>query len=215
MFSEILSVVANLVISIIKKGGYIGVFFLMALESCNIPIPSEVIMPFSGFLVTQKTFNLLILAIVGGLGNLFGSIISYLIAFKFKYKLKQFLIKSKFFYHDYLSAEKFFLKHGVKSIFWGRLLPIIRTFISFPAGIFGVRIKKFISYTFIGSFFWSYFLAYLGFYLGERWDVLGQYFHKFDYLIFSLFIFGGIYYIIRKIREIKKYKESPKDNVNL
>lgn len=215
MFGEILSAVAIFVLKIIKKGGYVGVFILMALESCNIPIPSEVIMPFSGFLATQKIFNLSILAFIGGLGNLFGSLISYAIAFKLKDNLKKFFVKSRFFYHDYLSAERFFLKHGTKSIFWGRLLPIIRTFISFPAGIFKVQIKKFIIYTFIGAFFWSYFLAYLGYYLGERWDVLGQYFHKFDYLIVLLFVFSGIYYIIKKIKEIKKYKESAKNNTNL
>lgn len=214
MFNDILSTVAIFVLNIIKKGGYIGVFILMTLESFNIPIPSEIVLPFSGFLVTQKTFSLLILAIIGGLGNLFGSLISYAIAYQLKDKLKNFFIKSKIFYHDYLAAENFFIKHGTKSIFLGRLLPIIRTFISFPAGIFGVKIKRFIIYTFIGSFFWSYFLAYLGYYLGERWNILGQYFHKFDYLIIAIFVFIGFYYIIKKIKVIKKYKESYK-NTNL
>lgn len=204
MLSKILSLIAAFILGFIKKGGYVGIFLLMALESCNIPIPSEIIMPFSGFLATQKVFNLFMLALIGGLGNLFGSLISYLIAFKLKDKIKNFFIRSKFFSHDYLTAEKFFVKYGVKSIFIGRLLPIIRTFISFPAGSFAVNLKKFIFYTFIGAFFWSYFLAYLGYYLGEHWDILGQYFQKFDYLIIGLFVLFVFYYIIRKVKEIKK-----------
>jgi len=208
MLETFFSAIANFILKVISRSGYLGVFFLMVLESCNIPVPSEITMPFAGFLVNQKIFSLLILALIGALGNLFGSLISYFIALKLKNDLKNFLAKSKIFYPDYLSAEKFFIKYGDKSVFLARLLPIVRTFISFPAGIFGVKLNKFIIYTFIGSFGWSYFLAQVGYYLGERWTILSVYFRDFDYLIVAVFITGIIYYIIKKVREIKTYQRS-------
>ena len=95
MIETIFSAIANFILDFISQTGYLGVFILMALESCNIPIPSEVIMPFSGFLANQGEFNLSILAIVGALGNLVGSLISYGIAFKIGSGVKKFFLKSK------------------------------------------------------------------------------------------------------------------------
>lgn len=203
MIESIFSAVANFVLNLISQMGYWGVFGLMALESCNIPIPSEVIMPFSGFLAYQGRFNLHWLALIGALGNLFGSLISYGIAFKLGNKIKQFFLKSKIFASDYLKAESFFQKYGVRSALIARVLPIIRTFISFPAGVFKVSLGRFSVYTFFGSLIWSYLLAYLGFYLGERWNVVENYFHRFDYLIVIVIVALVCYYIYRKVKELK------------
>jgi len=105
MIEVIFSAIANFILNLISQMGYAGVFILMALESCNIPIPSEIIMPFSGFLVSQGRFNLYWLALIGSLGNLVGSLVSYGIAFKLGNKVKEFFLKSKFFATDYLKAE--------------------------------------------------------------------------------------------------------------
>ena len=203
MIAKIFATIALFVLGLIEKIGYLGVFFLMALESANIPIPSEIIMPFSGFLVGQGHFNLFILIVVGALGNLFGSLISYAIALVVGKPLIGYLKRVPFFSDDYEKAEKFFSRHGSASVFWGRMLPIIRTFISFPAGIFKIPVWKFSFLTFSGSFLWSGFMALVGFYLGENWAVLEGYFRTFDYLIAIIIVIALGLYIYHKIKSRK------------
>lgn len=176
---RIVETVTLFVLHTIDAWGYIGVFTLMALESANIPIPSEIIMPFSGFLAGTGAFVFWTVVLVGALGNLVGSWISYWAAIKLNSRIK----KNK----DFLRAERWFERFGELSVFLARLLPVMRTFISFPAGMFRVNLFRFSIYTFVGSFIWSAFLAYLGFYLGENWDVLSPYFRRFDYLIVGAF----------------------------
>lgn len=206
MISNIISVISVFVLGLISKIGYVGVFLLMALESANIPIPSEIIMPFSGFLAGQGQFNLYLLILVGALGNLFGSLISYGLAVLIGKPIISFLDKIPLFAGDYERAERFFHKYGNASVFWGRMLPIIRTFISFPAGIFKLPIWKFSFYTFIGSLIWSGLLAFVGFYLGAEWQVLQEYFHKFDYVIAILILALIIWYVVKKIKHLRKSK---------
>lgn len=203
MIAKIFATIVLFILGLIEKIGYLGVFFLMALESANIPIPSEMIMPFSGFLVSQGHFNLFLLILVGALGNLFGSLISYAIALAVGKPLVGYLKKVPFFNDDYEKAEKFFSRHGSASVFWGRMLPIIRTFISFPAGIFKIPVWKFSFLTFSGSFLWSGFMALVGFYLGENWGILGDYFRKFDYLVAIIIVAALGYYIYNKIKSRK------------
>jgi membrane protein DedA with SNARE-associated domain len=203
MISKIISILSLWVLGVISKIGYLGVFGLMFLESANIPIPSEVTMPFAGFLVSSGRFNLWLLILVGALGNLFGSWLSYCIAYLIGEPLSRFFKKSRFFSDDYEKAERFFQKYGLVSVFWSRLLPVVRTFISFPAGIFKVSFWKFSYLTFIGSLIWSGILTWVGFYLGDNWSVLGGYFHKFDYVIVILGIILVGYYIYSKIRKPK------------
>jgi len=203
MISKIISVLSLFVLGVINKIGYVGVFLLMTLESANIPIPSEVTMPFAGFLVSSGRFNLWILILIGALGNLFGSWFSYYIAYLVGQPLARFFKNSNFFRDDYEKAERFFQKYGFASVFWSRLLPIIRTFISFPAGVFRMSFWKFSYLTFIGSLIWTGILTWLGFYLGSNWNVLGGYFHKFDYVIVIIGIILVGYYIYSKIRKPK------------
>jgi membrane protein DedA with SNARE-associated domain len=200
MISKIISVLSLFILGVINKIGYVGVFLLMALESANIPIPSEVTMPFAGFLVSSGRFNIWILILIGALGNLFGSWISYYIAYLIGQPLAGYFKNSKFFGDDYEKAERFFQKYGLISVFWSRMLPVVRTFISFPAGVFRVSFWKFSYLTFIGSLIWSGVLTWVGFYLGDNWDVLGGYFHKFDYVIVILGIILVGYYIYHKIK---------------
>jgi len=189
VISEILSWFASLIISAISATGYLGVTILMALESACLPIPSEIIMPFSGFLV-------------GAVGNLIGSIIAYLVGF---YGGRPLIKKyGKYFFISEYNLEKadhWFFKYGQTAVFFSRLLPVVRTFISLPAGISRMDFKKFCFYTFIGSLPWSFFLTYAGLIMGENWEGLKIYFHKFDLVIGILIILGIIWWIRRHLSQ--------------
>lgn len=197
----ILSALSHFVINTISSMGYLGIVLLMGIESANIPLPSEVIMPFSGFLVYEGRFSLWGISLAGGLGCMLGSWLSYWVGAKGGRPLiekwgKYILIS----HHDLDIADRWFKRWGMAAAFFGRLLPVIRTFISFPAGISKVNFWKFSIYTFVGSVIWSYFLGWIGFKLGENWDSLKDYFHKFDYLIVGIILVGLIWYIWRHIK---------------
>lgn len=201
MLESILSWLASLIINTISSTGYFGVFFLMVLESACIPIPSEIIMPFAGFLVWQGQFLLWKVVLWGAIGNLIGSIIAYAVGFYGGRPLiekygKYIFISSR----DLELADKWFSRHGQKAVFFSRLLPAIRTFISLPAGIARMNFKKFCFYTFLGALPWSYFLAYAGLVMGENWQDLKIYFEKFDYIIVTVIVIGIIWWIWRHIR---------------
>ncbi len=186
MISIVLETISSFILTIIGGIGYFGIFLLMFFQSLNIPIPSEIIMPFAGFLVQKEVFNFWLVVFAGAFGNLIGALISYQLAFllvknglREKYKILKFLISD----HNLKTAEKWFQKYGAFSIFLGRLTPILSTFISFPAGLAKMNLKIFSILTFIGSFIWCAFLTRLGFIFGENWQILQVYFRKFDYAI--------------------------------
>lgn len=187
MLEAILETLSLFVLNTIEAWGSAGVFVLMALESANIPIPSEIIMPFSGFLVSRGVFNFWGIILVGALGNLAGSLVSYYAAVP--------LTKYLRYKREFIAAEKWYERFGEWSIFIGRLLPIIRTFISFPAGMFKVNVWRFSILTFAGSFLWVWLLTYIGFFLGENWDIIGPYFRKFDFVIVGVVIIGFLWWI--------------------
>lgn len=197
----ILGWLSSTIINIIETSGYIGIFIIMALESANIPVPSEIIMPFSGYLVFVGKFNLWWVVFWGAFGNLAGSILSYYLGFwggrPLLEKYGKFLLITK---HDLDLADKWFQKYGTLTIFASRVLPVVRTFISFPAGTAKMNIAKFSLYTFGGSFLWSYFLAYVGVIMGENWTNLEGYFKKFDWLIIILVVTGGIWWVWRHVK---------------
>lgn len=204
---SILAWLSSVVIQIIESTGYAGIFILMALESANIPVPSEVIMPFSGYLVFMGKFNLFWIVFWGAFGNLAGSLVSYYLGF---YGGRRFIEKyGKFLFvtmHDLDLADRWFKKYGTLTIFATRVLPIVRTFISFPAGIARMNIWKFSIYTFAGAFIWSYFLAYTGVIMGENWTSLKIYFRKFDWIIILGVIILGGWWIYRHVKNNKHIK---------
>lgn len=190
---------SNLVTEIIKDLGYPGVFFLMTLESVNIPIPSEVVMPFSGFLALQGTFNFWAVAAAGTLGNVAGSLLSYylaewILAIREKSRFLHLLLSEK----HIEKTNEWFRKYGALSIFFGRVVPVVRTFISLPAGIGKMNVAKFTSLTLVGSLIWSVFLTYVGFFLGSNWDAIGTYFRKADYAILGIAVLAVLYFVFRK-----------------
>lgn len=203
----ILELAASFVIQVIQATGYGGIAFLMALESMNIPIPSEIIMPFAGFLAFDEKLNLIWVILWGTFGNLIGSLASYYLGFfggrPFLARYgKFFLLKSS----DVEFSEQFFKKYGNFAILLSRVLPLVRTFISFPAGIARMNIWKFSIYTLAGSFFWSIILAYGGFVAGANWKILESYFQKFDWLILTLVIILAIWWIGRHFLQSKNSK---------
>jgi len=185
-------------ISSIDKLGEFGVFLLMVLESANIPIPSEVIMPFAGFLAASGRFNFWLIVFVGAFGNLVGSWVSYFVALKLDRRFKK--IREG---RDFKTAERWFKRFGEASIFWGRFIPVVRTFISFPAGVFKMNFWKFSVLTFFGSLIWTWLMTYIGFFLGERWDILGPYFKQFDLVIAGILGIGFVWWLWHHFRRSK------------
>ena len=193
--TKILEVLSAFIIAVISSSGYLGIIILMAIESACIPIPSEVIMPFSGYLVSTGRFTLLGVSLAGAFGCVVGSIVAYYVGMYGGRPLaekygKYFLIRKK----DLDLADRLFLKYGEIIILASRMLPMIRTFIAFPAGVARMNFAKFCVYTFIGSFPWCLGLAYIGLKLGEHWDGIKKYFHNIDLLIgFGILVLIGIY----------------------
>lgn len=206
MVHAILIAVSSFIINTISVLGYGGIVFLMAIESACIPLPSEVIMPFSGFLVFDGRFNLWLIALAGAIGCVIGSIIAYWVGMyggrPLIEKYGKYILIS---HHDLDLADRWFKKHGDVAIFFSRLLPVVRTYISFPAGIARMKFWHFIAYTFVGSYIWSLGLGYVGLKLGENWENLKNYFRGADYIIAALIIIGIVWWIWRHLKNRKKY----------
>jgi membrane protein DedA with SNARE-associated domain len=204
-----LETLASWIINIISSTGYAGIFALMAIESALIPLPSEVTMPFSGSLVALGKFELIWVAVAGALGNLVGSLLAYALGFWGQENVVRLVIRKYGKYlliseHEFERAEKWFRKYGEIIVFSSRLMPVVRTFISLPAGIAKMNLGKFIVYTTIGSFLWSLFLAYIGMVLGQNWKILETYFRRFDILIGAVLILIIAFYFFHRYRQIKK-----------
>lgn len=184
----------------------------MTLESALIPIPSEVTMPFSGFLASTNVLSVWSIILVGTIANLAGSLIAYYIGYFLEETVLLKLIKKygKFILvteHEYDKANGWFKKYGDKIIFISRLLPGIRTIISLPAGMFEMDIKKFIIYTTIGCFIWSTLLTYTGFYLGENWQSLEGVYRKFEIVIVVALVVAVVWYIEKHLKVSKLFKK--------
>ena len=209
MITKILEFLASIIIQIIGFIGYPGVFLLMTVESCGILMPSEVIMPFSGFQVALGKMNFWIIVLMGGFGNLAGSALAYWIGMKggrpLAEKYGKYILISK---HDLDIADRWFTKYGDLTAFFGRVLPIIRTFISFPAGIAKMNFMKFCIYTFIGSLIWSAFLGGLGVKLGENWNLIREKLHNFDMAIAVIIVLGVAWYVWRHVKILRAERKN-------
>jgi membrane protein DedA with SNARE-associated domain len=201
MISQILSVITNFIIHIISMLGYPGVGLLMAIQTIAIPMPSEVIIPFAGSLAAVGRFTLFGIALTGGIGSSIGASVAYFIGYKggrpLVEKYGRYILISR---RDLELADNFFARHGTKAAFFGMLLPVVRSFISFPAGISRVRFWKFAVYVFSGSFIWSLVLGYFGMKLGENWLALRDKLKGFDVAIVVLIVLGIIFWVYRHFR---------------
>ncbi len=184
MAEKIITRLGVFVIAVISSTGYLGILLLMAIESACIPLPSEVIMPFAGYLVYTGRFNLLLVATVGALGCNLGSAVAYAIGYYGGRPLVErygsYILLSR---NELDLADRFFTRYGNATVFLSRLLPVVRTFIALPAGVARMPQLRFHLYTFLGSWPWCLGLAYLGMKAGENWRYLGKYFHEFDKVI--------------------------------
>jgi membrane protein DedA with SNARE-associated domain len=205
MIEKIITILAGFIIGTISRLGYGGVVLLMAIESACIPLPSEIIMPFSGYLVSTGEMNLWLVGLAGAVGCMLGSIAAYYAGAwggrPFIEKYGKYILIS---HHDLDLADRWFQRHGDITIFVGRLLPVIRTFIAFPAGVARMNLWRFNLYTFVGSYIWSLVLAWIGMKLGEHWNTLGVYFHRFDAAIGVILLIAVVWYVRRHLQHMKR-----------
>jgi membrane protein DedA with SNARE-associated domain len=198
MLEAILQPLIDWVTVTIGDHGLFAVFGLMLLESMGILIPSEAISPFAGYLVSRGQMGFFGAVAAGVLGNLVGSWVAYFIGLWGGRELW-------FHYGRYVGvrahhlkvAEKWFDKYGEFTVFISRCLPVVRTFISFPAGTARMNFAKFTFYTFVGCVPWVFALTYLGYYLGENWDEVGDFLHYLDYAVALAVLAGGVYLFLR------------------
>jgi membrane protein DedA with SNARE-associated domain len=199
VLERIIGYLAGFIIAVISAGGYLGVALLMAIESACIPLPSEVVMPFAGYLVYVGRFDLFAAATAGAIGCNLGSTVAYYVAvYGGRPVIERWgryaLIRTS----DLDRAERLFDRYGSAMVFVGRLLPVVRTFIAFPAGLARMRMLPFQIYTFIGSWIWCFALTYVGFVLGDRWNSDPQFrriYHALDLVIVAVILIGACWFL--------------------
>ena len=208
MIARIIEILSAIIVAVISTLGYSGIVLLMAIESACIPLPSEIIMPFAGYLVSTGQMNIWFVALAGAIGCVLGSLVAYWVGMKggrpLIEKYGRYVLVSK---HDLDLADRWFSKYGEVIIFTSRLLPAIRTFIAFPAGVARMDLKRFVIYTFAGSLPWCLGLAYVGQLLGEKWnkdDTLKTWFHRFDFLIGIAAVILIAWWIWRHLGHLRK-----------
>jgi membrane protein DedA with SNARE-associated domain len=189
-----------LLIGAIASGGYASVVLLMAIQSACIPIPSEVIMPLAGFALAHTQLQLIILATVASLASNLGSIPAYWVGAKggrpMVERYGSMMLLSR---RDLDLVDHFFAKYGSITVLAGRMLPIVRTFIAFPAGIAKMNQLRFHIYTFIGSWPWCYALAYIGMKLGATWNTNPRFkeiFHRFHIGVEAVIVIGFLWFVV-------------------
>ena len=186
-------------ISVISALGYVGVVVLMLFESTALPLPSELVMPFVGFLISQGRFTWLVV-LVATLGSLAGSLLSYAIGRYGGVPLlrrygKYVLLNEE----DLQNTQRWFARRGEVTIFFARFVPVVRHLISIPAGVGKMNLKRFCLYTVVGALLWNSFLAGLGYLLGQHWDAVRQYTEPVSILVLILLIAGVTWFVYRHV----------------
>ncbi len=199
-----ITIVATWITATIAAGGYAGIAALMAVESACIPLPSEIIMPFAGYLASTGRFSLWGVAMAGALGCNIGSTVAYWVGSSggrhFVERWGRWVLLDR---EDLSRAERFFARFGTPAVLIARLLPVVRTFIALPAGMAWMRQLPFQLYTFVGSLIWCYVLAYIGRALGQHWNTdprLRAVLHRFD-IVVVIFVFAVVsWFVWHKLR---------------
>ena len=189
--------VVEFLISLVEQGSYPLVFILMTLESALIPIPSEIVMPFSGFLVSRGSMNFWLAVISGVLGNLTGSIITYYLGMKigWEWLLRMKVISKVIGESEIKRAESLLRKRGSEAVFIGRMMPGVRTVISLPAGMFRVDPLRFVLFTVAGSIPWNLLLVYAGMVLEDNWGIVSSY---LDQILIAVLVAAFAYIVLRR-----------------
>ena len=213
MSDKIVAFLVHFVTSVIDAGGYAGIAALMAIESACIPLPSEIIMPFAGYLVYLGHLNLWWTATAGAIGCNLGSVVAYWVGAKGGRPLVErygrWVLMS---HHDLDRMTEYFHKYGSITVLVGRLLPVVRTFIAFPAGIAKMPQARFHIYTFLGSWPWCLALAYAGMKLGEQWDDphsrFHEIFHRFHTAIIVLILIAGVWFVWTHVQRARRERQA-------
>jgi len=200
--STITAAVAGWVAAVIESLGYLGLLVLMAFESMVIPLPSELVMPFAGFLAAQGTFNFWLVILVTSVGSLLGSLLSYWMGAAGIEPLlekhgKYILVEKR----DLERTKRWFKKRGEITIFIARFIPVVRHLISIPAGMAKMDLKKFCLYTVLGATLWNGFLAYLGYVLGKNWDLVRHYTEPISLTVVLLLVIVVIFFVYRHLKK--------------
>lgn len=205
MVDHLLTGLAAFILATINRAGYAGIVGLMAVESACIPLPSEIVLPFSGYLAAQGRLNLWWIGVAGAAGCVLGSLAAYYVGARGGRpaldRYGRYLLISR---RDLERADRWFQRHGDLTVFVARLLPVARTFIALPAGVARMNLTRFVLYTFAGSLLWSLGLAWVGLELGARWNTLGAYFHRLDGVIVAGLLLGLAWYVRRHLRESRE-----------
>jgi membrane protein DedA with SNARE-associated domain len=201
--------ILNFIQNVYQALGWPGVVLMMTIESACIPLPSELIMPLAGWMLIEKAglspWFLILAGVCGGLGNMFGSWISYWVGAKGGLPLLRRWGKYILVTHEDIErATRWFDKYGNLITLISRFIPAVRTFISLPAGMARMKLFKFSLYAFIGSFFWSIGLAWGGYLLGQNWEKLREAMRPFDIPIIAICLLMIIFYFLWKLRQIRK-----------
>lgn len=203
MLNNLLGDFVNLVFVIIEKMGYVGIALLIAAENVFPPIPSEAVLPAAGFISTEGKFSAPLVVVASSVGALIGAYILYFIG---KFANNRFLHTLLAKYGRYVlmeeddldKSEEWFKKHGEPSILFGRMVPLVRSLISVPAGYVGMPLWKFTIYTTIGSAIWNIILVYAGVLLGENWEVVGTYVSEFQHVVLAIILLVGLFFIYKR-----------------
>jgi membrane protein DedA with SNARE-associated domain len=207
--SDLFALLGSFALSTISTFGYGGIFFLMMLESMVLPVPSELVMPFAGFLIEKGSFSFPYVILASTLGSITGSLIFYYIGKTGGHALVERYGKYVLINHDDVKkTEAWFSKRGDLTIFLARLVPVIRHLISLIAGIGKMNVKKFTVYTILGAALWNGILAYLGFILGQHWDEVNRYTDQIDIVIVILIIGFAVYFVYRHLKKRKDFTPS-------
>lgn len=204
MIAQILEYLSSWIQLVIGKTGYLGVVLLMGIESACIPLPSEIIMPFAGYLVYRGELGLAGVSIAGALGCVVGSLAAYAVGARGGRpaieRWGRWVLLSP---HELEVADRWFARWGRQTVFWARLLPVVRTFIALPAGVARMELAPFVWLTFLGSLPWCWALAYAGLRLAENWNRVRDALHGLDVTVAGVVALGLAWALWRRIRAIR------------
>lgn len=190
--------IVNFAVDVVGELGLWGIFILMVPESALIPIPSEATMLFAGFNVADGRYGLWEAVLVGSIANVIGSWIAYAIGYYGRLDVIEKHGKKLHIHPEHIAwTDRWFEKHGAATVFWARMMPIVRTFISLPAGVARMPFWKFTTYTFLGCLPWMLMLTLIGREAGERWEDWKDYLHYIDYAVAALIIGAAVYFTVR------------------
>ena len=198
------------IMELIEGYGYISLFILMIVENIFPPIPSEVILPFAGFMTTVTYLSLTGVIIVSTLGCYLGGLVLYCLGRLLTPKRLQSLLDSTlarrlhFQSDNIVKTQRWFEKHGTKAVFFGRLVPMIRSLISIPAGMAQMSFVSYSLYTLLGTLLWNTILISIGRLLSSKWQMIGDYMNRYDLILKGLCVGVIVYYVFKKISQRKK-----------